>query len=79
MSEIILGQGLDLVECRRIEESLSRFGERFGFAIEDVKDVVMNRSFDRKRRGVSPAKLHDAFGRNGCRCRTHGRSSPVTT
>jgi holo-[acyl-carrier protein] synthase len=29
MNEIILGQGLDLVECRRIEESISRFGDRF--------------------------------------------------
>lgn len=29
MSEIILGQGIDLVECGRIEESISRFGDRF--------------------------------------------------
>jgi holo-[acyl-carrier protein] synthase len=29
MNEVILGQGIDLVECRRIEDSLNRFGERF--------------------------------------------------
>ena len=29
MSEMILGQGIDLVECGRIEESINRFGERF--------------------------------------------------
>jgi holo-[acyl-carrier protein] synthase len=29
MSEVILGQGIDLVECHRIEDSIQRFGERF--------------------------------------------------
>ncbi|MDZ4789147.1 MAG: holo-ACP synthase [Blastochloris sp.] len=29
MSEILLGQGLDLVECQRISDCLEKFGDRF--------------------------------------------------
>lgn len=29
MNEVVLGHGIDLVECQRIEESLKNFGDRF--------------------------------------------------
>lgn len=29
MNEVVLGHGIDLVECQRIAESLKNFGERF--------------------------------------------------
>ena len=68
---MIIGLGSDLIDIRRIEKTLERYGERF---IERVyTDVERRKSEGRKQRAASPAAARRAASRagaSGARSRT---------